>query len=82
MNITIYATTSCPFCKMLETYLEEKNIKFVKKIVDQDDVARKELEGQSNGFLGVPFTVVVKEDGSKEQIIGFDQNKVNSVLGI
>ena len=82
MTVTVYSTTTCPYCKMLKKYLEEKGIKYTEKLVDQDDVAREAMIKESGGFLGVPFTVVVKGDGSKEDIIGFDKGKVNSVLGL
>jgi len=82
MNITVYSTTTCPYCKMLKDYLKEKSIVFTEKLVDQDEAARDEMAAASGGFLGVPFTLVVKDGGSKETIIGFDKGKLNSVLGI
>lgn len=82
MTVTVYTTTTCPYCKMLKNYLKEKNVEFVERLVDQDDEARDTMIKESKGFLGVPFTVVVKDDGSKEDIIGFDKGKVNSVLGL
>jgi len=63
MQITIYSTTTCPYCKMLKDYLSEKNLTFKEKLVDQDDIARDEMASVSGGFLGVPFTLVIKEDG-------------------
>ena len=66
---------------MLEEYLKGKNIEFVKKVVDQDEPAREEMMKESDGFLGVPFTVITKTDGNKEKIIGFDQGKFNGILG-
>jgi glutaredoxin len=82
MTITIYSTTTCPYCKMLKDYLKSKNIAFVEKLVDMDESAQKEMSEVSGGFMGVPFTLISKEDGSKETILGFDQGKVNSILGI
>ncbi|KKQ98165.1 MAG: hypothetical protein UT24_C0005G0067 [Candidatus Woesebacteria bacterium GW2011_GWB1_39_12] len=67
---------------MLKDYLSEKNFAFTEKLVDQDDAARDEMAGISGGFLGVPFTLVVKDDGLKETIIGFDKNRLDKVLGI
>jgi len=81
MNITIYSTTTCPYCNMLKDYLKEKNITYSEKLVDQDDAAREEMMAASGGFLGVPFTVIEK-DGKKEKIIGFDKGKINEALGI
>ncbi len=82
MKITIYSTTTCPYCKMLKDYLKEKSITFTEKLVDQDDAAREEMMAVSGGFLGVPFTAITKDDGSKETVLGFDKGKLNSVLGI
>ena len=82
MQVTVYSTTTCPYCKMLKDYLKEKGISFTEKLVDQDEQARDEMARESGGFLGVPFTVVVKDDGTKETIIGFDRGKVNQILGL
>lgn len=82
MNITIYSTTTCPYCKMLKDYLTEKGVAYTEKLVDQDDAARDEMAGASGGFLGVPFSVIAREDGSTQTVIGFDKGKVNEILGI
>lgn len=82
MTITIYSTATCPYCKMLKDYLKEKNVAYLEKLVDQDDAAREEMMAASGGFLGVPFTIVTKDDGAKENVIGFDKGKLNTLLGI
>ncbi len=82
MQVIVYSTTTCPYCKMLKNYLSEKKISFVEKLVDQVDAARDEMMASSGGFLGVPFTVVNKDNGGKDTIIGFDKNKLNQVLGL
>lgn len=82
MQITIYSTTTCPYCKMLKDYLISKSIPFVGKMVDTDDSAREEMMAVSGGFLGVPFSVIVKDDGTKDTVIGFDKGKINQLLQI
>ena len=82
MQIIIYSTTTCPYCKMLKDYLKEKNIAYTEKLVDTDDVAREEMMASSGGFLGVPFTTIVKDDGTKETVLGFDKGKLESILQI
>lgn len=82
MQVTVYSTTTCPYCKMLKGYLREKGISFTEKMVDQDDVAREEMATLSGGFLGVPFTAITKEDGVKEGVVGFDKGKLNAAFGI
>ncbi len=80
MNIKIYSTMSCPYCKMLKDYLLSKNISFEEKLVDQDEEAKLEMETVSGGFLGVPFIVITKEDGTKENVVGFDKGKLEEIL--
>lgn len=82
MQITIYSTATCPYCKMLKDYLASKNIAFTERLVDTDESAQKEMATVSGGFLGVPFTVVSLDSGVKENIIGFDKGKFDSLLGI
>lgn len=82
MQIIIYSTTTCPYCKSLKDYLTSKSIAFTEKLVDMDENAQKEMSGISGGFLGVPFTLIVKDDGAKETVMGFDKGKLNSILGI
>lgn len=82
MQIIIYSTTTCPYCKMLKDYFKEKSLAYTEKLVDMDEAARAEMMASSNGFLGVPFTVITKDDGTKDTVVGFDKGKLNSILGI
>lgn len=67
---------------MLKDYLSSKSIAFTEKLIDMDENAQKEMSEISNGFLGAPFVVVLKDDGVREAILGFDKGKINSILGI
>ncbi len=80
MIVTVFATTTCPYCKLMMDYLTGKNIPFTEKLVDQDPDAQKVMMADSHGFMGVPFTVVEREDGSKETIVGFDKGKLQTVF--
>lgn len=82
MQITIYSTTTCPYCKMLKDFLTEKNLKFTEKLIDLDDSAKEEMMSSSEGFLGVPFTTIILDNGSEETVLGFDKGKLVKVLGI
>lgn len=66
---------------MLKDYLTAKNQAYTEKLVDQDEVAMEEMSKESSGFLGVPFTVIIKADGTKEHVIGFDKGKLDTILG-
>ena len=79
MNIKIYKTTTCPYCKMEAEYLQSKGIQFEEIYVDKDPKAVQEMIAES-GQMGVPFTVITKDDGSKVSILGFDKQKLDSTL--
>jgi glutaredoxin len=66
---------------MLKDYLTAKSVAYTEKMVDTDEAARQEMMTSSGGFLGVPFTVIVK-DGGKDTVIGFDKGKLESLLGV
>lgn len=80
MKIKLFSTTSCPYCKMLKDYFASKNLSFEEKLVDQDETAKNEMSQVSGGFLGVPFTVVKKDNGEVVTVIGFDKGKLEQVL--
>ncbi|MEK7169047.1 MAG: glutaredoxin domain-containing protein [Patescibacteria group bacterium] len=80
MIIKIFSTTSCPYCKMLKDYLFSKDIPFEEMLVDQDENAKNEMTAVSGGFLGVPFTVITKDNGEVTTVIGFDKGKLEEIL--
>lgn len=82
MNIIIYSTSTCPYCKMLKDYLQQHKFEFVEKMVDANNEAKDEMANLSDGFLGVPFTVIKKDDGTLEKVIGFDRGRLAKILGI
>ena len=66
---------------MQKDYLNSRNIVFSEILVDENpDEAQKMIE--LSGQLGVPFTVITKEDGTTQKILGFDKVRLNSILGI
>lgn len=82
MQVTIYSTTTCPYCGILKDYLNEKKVPFVEKVIDRDEAAKNEMISVSNGFLGAPFVLITKDDGIKETVLGFDKGKLDQILGI
>ncbi len=81
LKITIYSTHTCPYCKMLKDYLSQKNIAFDNVFVD-DNQAKAEEMMKISGQMGVPFTVIEKDDGTKQNILGFDRSKIDQALGV
>lgn len=64
-NITIYTTTTCPYCVFAKQFFQAKGVPFTEKNVGVDRVAAQEMITKS-GQMGVP---VIDIDG--EVIVGF-----------
>lgn len=72
-DITIYTSSTCPYCTLAKDYLNEKNVSYTEKNIQEDSEARKEL--MSMGHMGVPVIVV-----DEEEVIGFDKPKLEKLL--
>lgn len=77
-TITVYTTEHCGYCHMLKNYLNQNNIKYSEKRVDQDQQAAQEMFAKS-GQRGVPFTIVNK-DGQERGVLGFDVKSLQHAM--
>ena len=75
-KVEIYSTQSCHYCVMVKDFLKSKGINYSDYNVGLDLEKRKEMV-EISGQMGVP---VVKID--KDIIVGFDQEKIEELLGI
>lgn len=75
MEIKIYSTPTCPYCKMVKSYLSSKGRTYTDYDVSSNQEALGEMVKLS-GQMGVPVVVI---DG--QIIIGFDQARIDSLLG-
>lgn len=80
-QVKIYSTTTCPYCKMLKSYLQEKGVVYEEILLDeQPDQIQKSID--TCGSQGVPCTHIVKDDGTEVSIMGFDKPKIDEALGL
>jgi glutaredoxin 3 len=75
-NVTIYSTPTCHFCHAAKEFFKANNVEFTDHDVSIDQAKRQEMVEKS-GQMGVPVIFV-----GDEMIIGFEENKVRSLLGI
>ncbi len=75
-KVTIYSTPTCHFCHMAKEYFTEKGVAFEDFNVAEDIEKRQEMMDKS-GQMGVPVIFV-----GDEMVIGFDKEKLASMLGI
>ncbi|MFO8061377.1 MAG: glutaredoxin family protein [bacterium] len=75
-NVKVYSTPTCPWCTRAKNYLKSNNVQFEDIDVSTDREKAMEMVKKS-GQQGVP---VIEIDG--QIIIGFDQNKIDNLLGL
>ncbi|MEA1975880.1 MAG: glutaredoxin family protein [Bacillota bacterium] len=73
MDVKVYSSNTCTYCKMVKEYLNDKGVEFTELNISTDAEARKELI--SKGFMGVP--VVYIDD---EVVQGFDKKRLDELL--
>ncbi len=74
MAVRVFSTSTCPYCKMAKTYLDEMGIAYENVDVAADAAGRDEMIKKS-GQMGVP---VIDVDG--ELVIGFDKERLDGLL--
>lgn len=79
MKITVYSTTTCPYCVMLKRWLDDKKIEYTDYLVDRNPIAAQNMV-QMSGQMGVPFSTIEHDDGTVDKILGFDRDHFEKVL--
>jgi glutaredoxin len=81
MDVTLYALSTCPYCRMTKKFLDKNDVEYELIEVDllegdekEEAVAKvKELSG------GTSFPVLKAGD---EIVVGFNKPKVKALLGL
>lgn len=74
MNVKIYSTNFCPYCKMAKEFLKDKKVPFEEVNVQENPEAAKQMIEKS-GQAGVP---VIEIDG--QMVIGFNTEQIKKLL--
>lgn len=75
-KVTIYSTPTCHFCHMAKEFFTAHGVAFTDYNVSTDLAKRQEMISRS-GQMGVPVIFI-----GDEMIIGFDQERIASTLGL
>jgi glutaredoxin 3 len=75
-NVAIYSTPTCHFCGLTKDYFKENNIAYQEFDVAGDMAKRTEMIEKSGG-MAVPVITI-----GDEVIVGFDKEKIASLLGL
>lgn len=74
MEIKIYTTPICPYCRMVKEYLEERGVSYEEFNVAQDKRARDEMV-KLTGRLRVPVIAC-----GNDVMVGFDPNRLDQII--
>jgi len=80
MKVSVYSTTTCPYCVMVKRWLGEKGIEFEDILVDNDPKAAQQMVKLS-GQMGVPFTWIEDDKGETHGVLGYDVPTLGYLLG-
>lgn len=80
-KVKLYASTTCPYCKMEEQWLKDKGVDFDMVLVDLNQQAAQELVEKTHQ-MGVPVTEIEYEDMEPDYIVGFNKPQLASILGV
>ena len=75
-RVKVYSTSTCPWCTRVKEYLRSQNIRFTDIDVSKNQAAADAMVAKS-GQRGVPQTEI-----NSRMVIGFDQNKIDTLLDI
>lgn len=75
-RVIVYSTPSCSWCRTLKRYLDDKQIRYTDIDVSADSKKAEEMVRMS-GQQGVPQTLI-----NGTMIVGFNQERINQLLGI
>jgi glutaredoxin-like YruB-family protein len=75
MDITVYTTPTCGYCRHLKSYLDQRGVEYTEHDVSVDRTAAEEMV-QRSGQMGVPVTVI-----GDQVVVGFDRARLDSLLG-
>jgi glutaredoxin 3 len=73
-RVTVYTTTTCPYCVMVKNFLREQGVPFEEVNVQRDPIAARKLV-ETTGQIGVPQ---IEIDG--QWVIGFDPDAIMQLL--
>ncbi len=75
-TVNIYTTPTCHYCKLAKAFFNEHGVAYNEHDVQADLTARQEMLAKS-GQMGVPVITV-----DNDLVIGFDEERLSSLLGV
>ena len=81
MNVKLYSTMSCPYCRMEKAWLDEKKVNHDVIYVDLNPKEAEKMVAKTRQ-MGVPVTEIQYENANPVYVIGFDPGRLSQLLGV
>jgi len=75
LDITLYSTSWCGYCRRARAWFTSQGIPFVEKDIENDPEGAAEYRAKANGYSGVPLI-----DVNGTTVRGFDQRQVAALI--
>jgi len=75
-QVVIYSTPTCHFCQQAKEFFTENNVAYTEHDVAADQEKAQEMVARS-GQMGVPVIFI-----GEEMVIGFDEARIRTLLGL
>lgn len=75
LDITLYSTSWCGYCRRARKWFTAQGIPFVEKDIEADPDGRAEYQAKANGYTGVPLI-----DVNGTTVRGFDQRRIAALI--
>ncbi|QSH39676.1 glutathione S-transferase N-terminal domain-containing protein [Candidatus Kaiserbacteria bacterium] len=75
-QVVIYSTPTCHFCQQAKEFFTANNVEYTEHDVASDQEKAQEMVTRS-GQMGVPVIFI-----GEEMVIGFDEERIRSLLGL
>lgn len=77
--ITVFTTNTCAYCKMVKQFLTSKGKDYKVVNLDENPERRQELFAKT-GAMTVPITLIERDNGMEDVVIGFNRARLAEVL--
>lgn len=75
LDITLYSTAWCGYCKRARAWFQAEGIPFVEKDIERDAEGAEEYRAKANGYTGVPLI-----DVNGTAVRGFDKRQITALI--
>lgn len=77
MEIIVYSSGSCSFCKRQKEFLVKNGVVFIEKDIHESKDVFQEFKDL--GGFGTPFTIIKENGVITEKVIGFNRAKLSEI---